>query len=168
MMCESVVLPRPGGPNSSTWSSDSLRFTAASIKMESWLRIFSWPMYSPSARGRSVRSNASSCGVAGVAIRRSVSIIASLCLGEELQRLLDAVGDRDALGQILDRVRGFLVAVAERDQRVQHVRGDRRSAMDPDPRSEIRAELVLELEEQPLRRLLADAGDPGEPPRLLQ
>src|SRR5215475_177385 len=168
MMCESVVLPSPGGPNSSTWSSDSLRFTAASMKIESWPRIFSWPMYSPSARGRSVRSKASSCGVAGEAIRRSVSIIASLCLGEHLQGLLDAVSDGDAFGQLLDRVRGFLVAVAQRDQRVQNVGGDRRGAMDADRRRQVGAELVLELEQQPLRRLLADARNPRETAGLLQ
>lgn len=41
MMCASVVLPRPGGPNSNTWSSASLRLRAASIKIDSWPRTFS-------------------------------------------------------------------------------------------------------------------------------
>ena len=44
-----------------------------------------------------------------------------LCLGEQLQRLADAVGDGDALGQLLDRRDRFLVAVAQREQRVQDV-----------------------------------------------
>jgi hypothetical protein len=33
MMCASVVLPSPGGPKSSTWSSVSLRRLAASMKI---------------------------------------------------------------------------------------------------------------------------------------
>jgi hypothetical protein len=69
-------LAEPGGPNSSTWSSASLRFLAASMKTVSWPRIFSWPTYSSSTLGRSVRSRASSCGEAGAAaMRRSLSII---------------------------------------------------------------------------------------------
>jgi hypothetical protein len=60
MMCASVVLPRPGGPNSSTWSSGSWRFFAASMKIDSWPRIFSCPTYSSSCLGRSARSSASS------------------------------------------------------------------------------------------------------------
>jgi hypothetical protein len=35
MMLASVVLPRPGGPNSSVWSSASLRLRAAEIKISS-------------------------------------------------------------------------------------------------------------------------------------
>ena len=86
MMCESVVLPSPGGPNSSTWSSDSFRLRAASMKIESWPRIFSCPMYSSSMRGRSARSSASSCAPAGFAVttrwRVSLSIaIASFYAG---------------------------------------------------------------------------------------
>ena len=42
-MCDSVVLPSPGGPNSSTWSRASPRRRAASMKTPSWWRIFSWP-----------------------------------------------------------------------------------------------------------------------------
>ena len=38
------------------------RLRAASMKMPSWSRIFSWPMYSSRRRGRSARSIASSCG----------------------------------------------------------------------------------------------------------
>ena len=149
MMCDSVVLPRPGGPNSSTWSSASLRFFAASMKIESWSRIFSWPTYSSRPRGRSARSSTSSCGLTGAAaIRRSVSIMRLLCLqcrglrpgrkpssrlGQQLQRLPDAVADGEAFGQLLDRGDRFLVAVAQRQQRVQDVarRGARRDARRP-------------------------------------
>ena len=66
-MCASVVLPRPGGPNNSTWSSDSFRFRAAPMKISSCSRIFDWPMYSSSAFGRSARSKTSSFGEAGAA-----------------------------------------------------------------------------------------------------
>jgi Holliday junction DNA helicase RuvB len=35
MMCDSVVLPRPGGPNSSTWSSASPRFLGVNLRQTS-------------------------------------------------------------------------------------------------------------------------------------
>src|SRR5689334_439084 len=74
MMCASVVLPRPGGPNSSTWSSASPRLRAAWMKISSCPRTFSWPTYSASVPGRNERSNCSSCGEAGRwEISRSVS-----------------------------------------------------------------------------------------------
>jgi hypothetical protein len=43
MMWLSVVLPRPGGPNSSTWSSASPRFLAAPMKISSCSRALAWP-----------------------------------------------------------------------------------------------------------------------------
>src|SRR5436190_7343386 len=112
MMCDSVVLPRPGGPNSSTWSSDSLRLRAASMKIESCPRIFSWPTYSSSRRGRSARSRASSRASAGLAAttrwKASLSMaIARLCRGgpgtlaAEVQGLVD---DRDHLARGIDDV----------------------------------------------------------------
>ena len=45
-MCASVVLPRPGGPVSRTWSSGSPRPFAAARKTERFSRTFVWPMYS--------------------------------------------------------------------------------------------------------------------------
>src|SRR5258708_966767 len=76
MMWASVVFPSPGGPNSSTWSRDSPRFLAASMKICNWPRIFSWPMYSSNCLGRRALSSASSCVDCGSGvIRRSVSII---------------------------------------------------------------------------------------------
>src|SRR5450755_3529990 len=97
------------------------------MKIENWPRIFSWPMYSSSARGRSVRSSTSSCGFTGAAaIRRSASIIGLLCLRQNLQRLPDAVRKDDAVWQLLDRMHRFLVAVAQRNQCMEDVGGDRR------------------------------------------
>src|SRR6266446_5361238 len=76
MMCASVVLPSPGGPNSSTWSSASPRARAAWMKISSWPRIFSCPTYSARVPGRSERSNCSSCAEVGLAeISRSVSTL---------------------------------------------------------------------------------------------
>ena len=56
MICASVVLPSPGGPASSTWSSASSRAFAASRAMPSCSLIRSWPTKSSSRRGRSERS----------------------------------------------------------------------------------------------------------------
>src|SRR5512134_1037312 len=76
MMCASVVLPSPGGPNSSTWSSASPRPRAAAMKISSCERTFSWPTYSASVAGLSERSNSFSCGEAGRAeIMRSGSTL---------------------------------------------------------------------------------------------
>src|SRR5881392_510969 len=76
MMCASVVLPSPGGPNSSTWSSASPRARAAWMKISSWPRIFSWPTYSARVAGRSERSNCSSWAEVGLPeISRSVSTL---------------------------------------------------------------------------------------------
>ena len=62
----SEVLPRPGGPASSTWSSASPRAAAAAIETPSCSFSASWPMNSSSRRGRSVASTSSSgrsCGL---------------------------------------------------------------------------------------------------------
>ena len=50
-MCASDVLPRPGGPASSTWSSGSPRRRAASMKRPSCALTGSWPTNSSSALG---------------------------------------------------------------------------------------------------------------------
>ena len=50
----SVVLPSPGGPTNSTWSSASFRPRAAAINTPRFLRACSWPMNSASRCGRSV------------------------------------------------------------------------------------------------------------------
>src|SRR3989442_777625 len=68
------------------------------------------------------------------AIRRSVSImfVSASCLGEDLQRLPDAVGHGDAVGQLLHGMHRFLVAVAQRNKRMQHIGRDRRRAVNAD------------------------------------
>ena len=149
-----------------------MRFLAASMKIESWPRIFSCPTYSSRRRGRSARSTTSSCTPATLAVTRRLSSSFSIAtsdhrLREQLQRLADAVADGDALGQLLDRRDRFLVAVAQREQRVEDVGRRRRRAVDADGGRHVRAELVLELEQQALGGLLADARNLGEPARIL-
>ena len=53
MILASVVFPRPGGPYNKTWSSASLRFKAALIKIERFSFTLSCPIYSLSFLGRS-------------------------------------------------------------------------------------------------------------------
>ena len=66
MMCASVVLPRPGGPNSSTWSSASPRLRAALDEdLELLAHLLLADVLGERRSGRSARSIASSCGEAG-------------------------------------------------------------------------------------------------------
>src|SRR5258705_2695817 len=176
MMCASVVFPRPGGPNSRTWSSASLRFLAASRKIESCPRIFSWPTYSASDLGRSDRSKASSWGETGAAeIRRSVSMAISAilpsvasCLRQGSQRLPDALGNGKPLGQVLHRELRFLVAVAESEERGRDVARRGPGPVDRHPAQRFRAELALQLEQEALGGFLADAGDSHQASRFLR
>ena len=54
-----LVLPTPGGPKSSTWSSASPRARAASIATRRFAITCGWPTYSSSRRGRSDASKPS-------------------------------------------------------------------------------------------------------------
>src|SRR5258706_8801531 len=164
MMCASVVLPRPGGPNSSTWSSASLLPLAAWMKISSWPRIFSWPTYSASVAGRRLRSICSSCTEEGLAeMRRSVSTATSgFC--QSLEGGPDSFGQREPRGQPLDRGNCLLLAVAQAHQSVQYVV----AAAGFRIRRQGIGELSLQLEQQALGRLLADAGNLGEARAILQ
>src|ERR1035437_10218468 len=71
MMVARVVLPSPGGPKSSTWSSASPRDLAASSAMASCSLAFDWPMNSPSQRGRSLSSKPCSSSARAALTRRS-------------------------------------------------------------------------------------------------
>ncbi len=78
MMCARVVLPRPGGPKISTWSSASPRWRAALMKISSCSLTGPWPMYSFRRRGRMARSIASSSVLASpLMMRSSVTVLAS-------------------------------------------------------------------------------------------
>ena len=73
MTCASDVLPSPGGPQRSTWSSTSPRARAAAICTRRFSRTCSWPTYSSSVRGRSGASTrrSSSSGSADDRARRT-------------------------------------------------------------------------------------------------
>src|SRR6185295_17500923 len=70
-MLASDVLPRPGGPASSTWSSGSPRRRAASMNTSSCAVTCSWLTKSPKRLGRSDRSKASSSPTSRASARRS-------------------------------------------------------------------------------------------------
>src|SRR6056297_1736252 len=88
MMLARVVLPRPGGPKISVWSSGSPRPFAAARKISICSRTTRWPTYSARLRGRMARSITSSATSAPPgAIRRSVSITGgSSCVDHGFQR----------------------------------------------------------------------------------
>src|SRR5262245_50399168 len=71
-ICASVVLPSPGGPTNSTWSSASPRVRAAAMNTPRLARACCWPMNSDSRCGRSDGSPASSSRRSGVTRRRGV------------------------------------------------------------------------------------------------
>src|SRR4051812_20424456 len=157
MMCDSVVLPRPGGPNSSTWSSASPRLVAAPMKISSCSRVLAWPTYSASSLGRSARSMASSFGEAGAAettrsgvggIAKSSVLIVIALPGQRLQRELDAFADAHVLGQRLERRLRFLVAVPQRNQCLKDVRLRVRRRAGTGRMAEVRADLALQFEQQ--------------------
>src|SRR5438105_7018664 len=137
-------------------------------------------MYSLSSRGRSDRSNASSCKLTGVPVTVRLSWSFSIIAGrsvtarpasgfrEKLQRLSNAVAHRNAVGKLLHDVRRFLVAVAERQQCVQDVGRHRRRTMNVDGRRQVGAELVFQLEQNAIRCFLSNAGNLGKTPGLLQ
>src|SRR5688572_14633559 len=84
-------------------------------------------------------------------------------LGEGLQGGADRLAHRHAGGQALHRGERFLVAVAEGDQRVQHVRGLLAGGAGGGL-----GEPALELEQQALGGLLADAGHAHQRRSVLQ
>ncbi len=77
MIIASVVLPSPGGPDSSTWSGGPPRCTAACSTSDSWSRTTRWPTNSSSRLGRSAASAARSTSSAPGRTSRSVVTPAS-------------------------------------------------------------------------------------------
>ena len=73
MMCASVVLPRPGGPEKRIWSTGSPRRFAASSAIPSDSRVSGWPMNVASDAGRIAVSSRSSAMSAGVTSRSTIS-----------------------------------------------------------------------------------------------
>src|SRR6266436_6437771 len=76
MMLQRVVFPSPGGPYSSTWSTDrSLRRRAASSSTFRFALIFSCPIYSPRRRGRRLPSMACSSSLMRGETSRSLIVL---------------------------------------------------------------------------------------------
>src|SRR5262249_27852763 len=97
-ICAKVVLPRPGGPTNSTWSSASRRARAASMNTLRFERACCWPMNSPSRCGRSEVSAASSSRRSPETWRRGFKLTA-----RSSQAPLAAVFVRDQLANGGDR-----------------------------------------------------------------
>src|SRR3990167_6669013 len=134
------------------------------MKISNWLRILSCPTYSASVAGRKLRSICSSWTEDGLAeIRRSVST-ATLGFCQSLQGRTDALGHCEPRSEALDRGERLFVAVAEPDQRVQHVVARSTFCL----RRHRVCQLALQFEQQALGGLLADARDPGEARGFLQ
>src|SRR5436190_1220355 len=89
----------------------------------------------------------------GAGAKSSVWILMAVGSRQLLQRQLDAVANADVGWQYLQRRGGVLLAVTQRDQGLQDVGlgvvGDRGR------QRQIGAQLALELQQQPLGRLLA-------------
>ncbi len=77
MIWASVVLPSPGGPANSTWSSASARALAASMNTLRLERACSWPMNSRSSCGRSDCSASSASRLAPVTSRPASVMVCS-------------------------------------------------------------------------------------------
>ena len=84
MIVASVVLPRPGGPYSRTWSAASPLPFAAWSRTSRLALTSRWPMYSSSVRGRSDPSTATSPGSEAPAARR---LRPSSVIGAESSRI---------------------------------------------------------------------------------
>src|SRR4051812_21222782 len=177
MIIASVVLPSPGGPESSTWSGARPRIRAASRTSPSWSRTRTWPTTSSSDRGRSAASTARSSPSASAAVndrdRRWLASAASSSsswngtasgLAQRAERgpqQARHVGCVTGQGRHrVDRLLGVAGGPAEPDQPLVDLvapgsgagGGYRRRAGGRGG-----ADAVLELEDDPLRALLADA-----------
>src|SRR6185312_10637053 len=98
MRCASVVLPMPGGPEKSTWSSASPRRWAAATKTLRFSTTFDWPTYSSKLRGRS--AGGLGLGLGGgafvVLLAHGSTLPCEPLLGEDAQRCFDELGDAGA------------------------------------------------------------------------
>src|SRR5262245_1808402 len=115
MIIARVVLPSPGGPDSSTWSGGRPRLSAACRISASCSLTRSWPISSASRRGRRVASTSRSSPPASAATRRSVvssGSLTRLAPAERAQR--GAQQDRDVRG--LAALGGGVDLGGDRDQ----------------------------------------------------
>ena len=163
-ICASEVLPRPGGPASSTWSSASPRARGGlERRPRAGSRSRSWPTKSSRRRGRSERSSSSSRDedASGVWMRGALAHRAraprSAC-GDQLLGAV-ALGAVEQLVGLGRRVAELEQAVARQRARVVGVGATRRSrAPIASASGSARADdLLAQLDDDPLGRALADA-----------
>ena len=161
MICASVVLPRPGGPTSRTWSSASPRAFAAASAIASCSLTPSWPTNSSSRRGP---ERALELLLVGAEHLRGDGAHA----GRLPQRQPDALLGRE-VG--IDRRQGLLGlehGPAELDERIAGGQVHGGAGRARDRHGILGAELLLQLEHDPLGGLLADPGDRLEARRVLE
>src|SRR2546430_693899 len=117
-ICASVVLPRPGGPTNSTWSSASLRARAASMNTPRLAQAWAWPMTSESRCGRSDASAASSSRRSELTRRREFAFNERALLDVFSARVLvgKQLADRRDRGTIFSRDDDAGVAIVVPDQ----------------------------------------------------
>ena len=157
MTCARLVLPSPGGPARRTCSSASPRPRAASSAMESCSRRHSWPMNSSSVRGRSESSSSSSPSVSSTGeTSRAALMPPASGPGERVPRA--AARDRSPRARTRRRQSCSRARPAHRVRR--HARPLRSRAL-PRPKR------TLQLQDDTLRRLAADAGNRLEARRVL-
>ena len=172
MIIASVVLPRPGGPDISTWSGVRPRATAASSISDSCSRTRSWPMSSSRVRGRSAASNARSSGVAlarstesGVDVE--VEVVVHRQAFESVRRAARSrVGTSGSAPGSASAATVSTARSASRADQPRPCRASRTWSRQPaaplTTAVDRRADPVLELDDDPLRALAADAGHGGE------
>src|SRR5918994_6153379 len=155
----SDVLPVPGGPAKSRWSTAWPRCFAAPSRISRCSLSRSWPTNSSSRRGRRVVSSARPIGsAAGLSS-------SSLDTGDrqELQRVAQQVLDRPVVGELGEDVAYLVGLVAETRQRGPHLgaaRRRRRGGVGVLERRDLEA--GLELDQQPLGGAFPDARHEGQ------
>src|SRR5450830_930275 len=178
MIMDSVVLPRPGGPESSTWSALRPRIREASRTSESCLRTRCWPTKSCRFLGRSAASMARSSGSSPPATRDGSATGAyavagaGAVLAQPPQGGPQDFGDVALFGQFREVCHGLidtrcrvLLGPAEAGHRGDDLRLpyglgglDRGCAVS----GAVRHQLAGQFEHDAARDLRSDAGDLGE------
>src|SRR6478736_4584728 len=191
MIIASVVLPSPGGPESSTWSGARPRRRAASRTSPSWSRTRACPTTSSSVLGRSAASTARSSPSASASVSRcrwpssaSVSSTSSVSSSVSSQFIVGTVsrlaqraeggaqqgadvgGVAGVGGDGLDRLLRLLGRPAQPDEALLHLVapgvGGRGGGRGRVVHADRRADAVLELEDDALGALLTDPRDAGQ------
>src|SRR5579859_412839 len=170
-ICAKVVLPRPGGPKKSTWSSASPRLFAAAMKTRRLSTSGRWPTNSSSAKGRRPISPASRLACSASRRRGARSpLIALSSSGEFLEPGADqrfgGGGGAEPPARRSNGGKRLGAAIAEIDERRDGILlrplDMRRGRPGRGERGGKAAELVLQLVDDALGEPRADAVGAGE------